>query len=75
MESALKNLDKQMDGHKTSTISFNSSRFGNLFYCFLTQKHCSIRDVNKIGFIMISVSGHVTFKSVKIMHLNCYFSY
>ena len=46
-----------------------------LFYCCLTQKHWSIRDINKIGFIMISVSVHVTFKSVKVMHLNCYFSY
>ena len=36
------------------------------FTFFLTQKHCSFRDVYKIGFIMISVSVHVTFKSGKI---------
>ena len=47
----------------------------NLFYSFLTQKHCSIRDVNKIGFLMIYVSVHVTIKPVKIIHPNCYFSY
>ena len=47
----------------------------NLFKCFLTQNHWSIRDINKNGFIMTSVSLHATFKSVKIMHLNCYLSY
>ena len=64
-----------MGGHQTSAISFDSSRFGGLFYCFLMHKHCSIRDVNTIGFIMISVSVQMTFKSVEIMHLNYYFSY
>ena len=41
-----------------------------LIYCFLTRRHRSIHDINKIGFIMISVSVHVTFESVKVMHLN-----
>ena len=67
-----RNLDKLMDGHQTSPISFNPSRFGKLVLCFLTHKHCSIRGVNKTGFIMISVSIHVTIKPVKIMHLNCF---
>ena len=47
----------------------------NFIYCFVTQNNLSIRDINKICFIMISVSVHVTFKSVKVMHLSCYFSY
>ena len=66
-----------MGGHQTSAISFHSSHCGKLFYCFLMQKHCSFCDVYKIGFIhvMISVSVHMTFKFVKIMHLNFYFSY
>ena len=45
----------------------------------LMQKHCSIRDIKKNGFlifiILISVNVHVTFKSVKVMYLNGYFSY
>ena len=35
----------------------------NVFYCFLTQKHCSFREAYKTGFIMIFVRVHVTFKS------------
>ena len=60
-----------MGGYVFWSKPFWKTRLGG----FLTQKRSSIRDVNKIDFIMISVNVQVTFKSVKIMHLNCYFSY
>ena len=65
-----------MGGHQTSAISFDSSRFGKLVLLFSDAETLFFfRDVYKVGFIMISVSVHVTFKPGKIMHLNCYFSY
>ena len=64
-----------MGGNQTSATSFNSSHFGKLICYFVTQNNWSVRDINKIGFIMISVSVHMTFKSVKVMHLSCYFSH
>ena len=60
-----------MGGHQTSAISFNSSHFGKLVLLFCDAE--SIRNINKIGFIMISVSVHVTFKYVKVTYLNCFF--
>ena len=62
MESALRNFDKQMSGHQTAAISFNSSHFGKLVLLLVTQNNWSFRNINKIGFIMISVSVHSTFK-------------
>ena len=64
-----------MGGNQTSAISFNRGILENLFYCLVTRNNWSIRNINEIGFIMISVSVHVVFTSVKVMHLSCYFSY
>ena len=76
MESAWKR-PRQANGWSSNTGTIFSFKpfLENFFYCFLTKKHCCFRDVYRIGFIMTSVSVHVTFKSGKIMHLSCYFSY
>ena len=47
----------------------------NMVYCCVMQKHCSIRYIKKIYFLFISSGTHITFKPVKVMLLNCYFSY
>ena len=66
MESALKK-HRQENGWSSNTdyIFLIQATFENMFYCFLTQKHCSFRDINKIDFIIIFGSVHVTFKPVK----------
>ena len=69
MESALKRPTQSNGGHQTSAISFRSSRFGKLVLPFSDAEYCCFRDVYKIGFIMISVSVHVTLKSVNASKL------
>ena len=61
MESALKNLG--VIKHP-SYLTNDEVILENLFYCHVMQKHCSIRDMNKIAFRMLFVGVHVTF--------NCY---
>ena len=60
-----------MGGNQTSAISLTQAILENLSYCFVTQNDWFIHDI-KNGFIIISVSVHVTFKYVKVMHLSCY---
>ena len=74
MEGALKR-PRQANGWSSNTGYIFSFKpfWKTCFDCFLTQKYYSFRYVYKIDFIMTSVSVHVTFKSGKIMHLNCYF--
>ena len=43
-------LKKQNCNQQTSLIQ---AILESLFYCFQTQKPCSVRDVSKTGFIMI----------------------
>ena len=42
----------------------------NLFFCFPTQKHCSVGDFYNIGFIMISVSVHSVQYQLSIKPVN-----
>ena len=37
-----------MGGHQPSALSFIQAVLENLFYCFMTQKHCSFHDVYKM---------------------------
>ena len=75
MESALKKPRQALVVIKHRLYLLTQAILENLIYCFVTQTNWSIRDINTTGFIMISVSVHVTFKYVKVMHLSCYFSY
>ena len=50
MESVEKKHGKQIGGLQTSLISLNEVILKNLFYCYVMQKHCSIRDTNKVAF-------------------------
>ena len=62
---------KQANGWSSSNI--NSSLFGKPNLLLVTLNNWFICNINKLGFLMVSVSVHVAFKSVKIRHLNCYF--
>ena len=68
MESALKR-PRQANGWSSNIgyiFSFKPS-WKTCYTVFLLQKHCSFRDVCKIGFIMSSVSVHVTFNASKLL--------